>query len=81
MTNFDFIRFFGNFNNNDSNSSSKKRANKQRRGRQCRIEQLEEREMLNAAPLSAVLADISPNTRHINRRALSSIRSMARAGG
>ena len=36
-----------NFFNNDSNSN---KANKQRRGRQCRIEELEGREMLSASP-------------------------------
>ena len=49
MKNFDIFRFFGN--SNDSNSASKRRAKKQRRGRACRIEELENREMLSVNPL------------------------------
>ena len=48
MKNFDFRRIFGN--SNDSNSASKKRVKKQRRGRTCRIEELEGREMLSVTP-------------------------------
>ena len=55
MTKFDFFRFFGN--DNDSNSASKRRVKTQRRGRICRIEQLEEREMLDTG-LTAALADV-----------------------
>ena len=57
MTNFDFLNFFGN--NNASNSVSKKRAKKQRRGRTCRIEELEGREMLSATPWA--LVDVAAN--------------------
>ena len=42
-----FNRIFG---NNSNNSASKRKADKQRRGRQCRIEELEGREMLSATP-------------------------------
>jgi len=48
MTKFDFSSF--NFFGNNSNNTSKKRADKQRRGRQCRIEELEGREMLSVSP-------------------------------
>jgi hypothetical protein len=50
MTNFDFLRLFGN--SNDSNSASKRRAKKSRQGRTCRIEELEGREMLSVSPWS-----------------------------
>ena len=46
MQNFNFLGIF----NNNSNSGSKKRGDKQRRGRTCRIEELENREMLSATP-------------------------------
>ena len=55
MTTFDFSRICGIFGNSDSNSNSKKRAQKQRQGRTCRIEELEGREMLSVTPWS--LAD------------------------
>ena len=62
MTNFDFLRFFG----NNSNTSSKKRVAKQRRGRTCRIEELEGREMLSVTPFSTDFygesATLSPYT-------------------
>ena len=45
MQNFNFKRFFGN-NSTNSDSASK---NKRKRGRVCRIEQLEEREMLSVS--------------------------------
>ena len=48
MSNFDFSSF--NFFGNNSKNSSTKRADKQRRGRQCRIEELEGREMLSVSP-------------------------------
>ena len=48
MTKFDFSRF--NFFGNNSSNASQKRADKQRRGRQCRIEELEGREMLSVTP-------------------------------
>jgi hypothetical protein len=48
MTQFDFSNF--NFFGNNVNNTSKKRADKQRRGRQCRIEELEGREMLSVSP-------------------------------
>jgi hypothetical protein len=41
-----------------SNTSSKKNADKQRRGRQCRIEELEGREMLSVSPWSLATAHI-----------------------
>ena len=50
MTNFDFGSF--NFFGNNSNNTSKKRADRQRRGRQCRIEELEGKEMLSVTPWS-----------------------------
>ena len=50
MKKFDFRRLFGNIGNNSSDSTSKQRGDKQRRGRQCRIEELEGREMLSATP-------------------------------
>ena len=45
MRNFDFLRLF----NNNSNSN---KANQQRRGRTCRFEELEGREMLSVSPWS-----------------------------
>ena len=50
MTHFGFSRIVGNFGNNDSSSASKKRAETQRQGRTCRIEELEGREMLSVTP-------------------------------
>jgi len=50
MKNFNFFHFFGN--NNDS--ASKQRAKKLRRGRTCRIEELEGREMLSVTPWTLV---------------------------
>jgi len=60
MTKYDFrsFTFFGN-----NTKSSKKRADKQRRGRQCRIEELEGREMLSVSPW-ALSGDIEMSGGH-----------------
>ncbi|MDR0328165.1 MAG: hypothetical protein LBI05_07720 [Planctomycetaceae bacterium] len=55
MKKFDFTSF--SFFGNNSNNSTKKRAAKQRQGRQCRIEELEGREMLNADPAILLSSD------------------------
>ena len=62
MTNFSFLRFFG----NNSNNTSKKKAAKQRQGRTARIEELENREMLSVSPwvLADDLADTSQPSTH-----------------
>lgn len=54
MQNFDFRRFFGNNSNSTESVASERNKAKQRRGRQCRIEELESREMLSATPWALV---------------------------
>ena len=54
MKNFDFLRLF----TNNSPSSNKKASQKRRRGRTCRIEELEGREMLSVSPFSTGYDDV-----------------------
>jgi len=56
-----FNRLFGNNSNNSNTGVPAKSKSKRQCGRTCRIEELESREMLNADPLNAVLADIFAN--------------------